>query len=579
MPAASGLWPAFWMLPVSNVYGVWPLSGEIDIFESIASAPSKEFGTIHYADVNGNHQYLTKTFQDKLAKLSDDYHVYAIDWQSGIISWYVDGYLYFQCKQSDVAPANWPFNQQFYIIINLAVGGTLGGTVNTAQLPATMYVDYVRVSSGATPYLTGSNVVANNAQAVPYSINNLPSGATVTWTAPAGATIASGQGTGSVTVNYTGQNIGYLTANVTSSCWSGTLKVEVETEMAYNKDFSFQNFDQAANVTLNTATTGTLTSVANISASGVNTSALVGKYLRNSLQQYDILVYNTASITSPSDYINKNRKFYMDVYTSAAIGTSVIIQLENSSTATSTNYPTGRHSRYQATVTANNQWQRMIFTLLDQPDPSVTTVDKMILLFASNSLDGSTYYWDNLDSYKGVDVQAPTTPTALTMTTNSTTSITLGWTGSTDNFGVTGYKLYKNGVYVATTTSLTYQFTGLVTKTAYTLGVSAIDAAGNESTIATSSLSTKSAAIASASGDEALLAIFPNPATDVINIYNTGNVDQILLLDLSGRVLESTIVNSSDVKINTSSYATGVYIVRTLNKDGQIYNYKVVVKN
>ncbi len=176
--------------------------------------------------------------------------------------------------------------------------------------------------------------------------------------------------------------------------------MNVYVEPAYNFGFSFVNFDAVGQATYSRSD-GVYSTVANPSPSGVNTSALSGKYVRNSTVQYDYIQYNTTAITNAADYKTKAKKFYMDVYTSASIGKPIIIQLENGSTATSTNYPTGRNSRYIGYTTKLNQWERIIFTLLDVPDAATSdaSVNRLLVLINSNSFTGDTYYIDNLDSY------------------------------------------------------------------------------------------------------------------------------------------------------------------------------------
>src|SRR5262249_56492479 len=92
------------------------------------------------------------------------------------------------------------------------------------------------------------------------------------------------------------------------------------------------------------------------------------------------------------------------------------------------------------------------------------------------------------------DTTAPSVPTGVARTSGTTTSIVLGWTASTDNVGVAGYRLYQNGVQVGSATTTGYNFSGLTCGTSYTLGVSAYDAAGNASALATVSAATSACA-------------------------------------------------------------------------------------
>lgn len=152
--AGKSLWPAIWMLPEDSVYGGWAASGEIDIMEGWGSTPEKICGTIHFGDVWPNNTYLTNDFEFPAGDSTENYHTYAIEWESGEIRWYVDDTLY--STQNDWYSTNHaypaPFDQNFYLILNLAVGGHFDGVDGIYADPATFAdgerhfdIDYVRV--------------------------------------------------------------------------------------------------------------------------------------------------------------------------------------------------------------------------------------------------------------------------------------------------------------------------------------------------------------------------------------------------------------------------------------------------
>ncbi len=412
LPNAKGMWPAFWMLSQTEPYGTWPKSGEIDVMEFVPVTSTKQtLGYIHYGDFWPNNKSTGKIYTMPI-DLSTDFHVWAVEWEANVIRWYIDGVLFSTKTNTDISPSAWPFDHPFYMLLNMAVGGNLGGAVTDAMLPATMEVDYVRVYTGTKPSLSGENSVANAAQGIVYTVNNMPSGTTVNWTVPSGATIVSGQGTNSITVNF-GATEGNVVASYLDACTNTTtnLTLPVGVQAAYTKDFSFENFDDAALITNTTPTTGTFTdNFANpLSSSTVNNSALVGKYVRNAGEQYDVLYYNFNTPLNASAYKTGDKKFYLDVYTTAPIGTVITLQLETSA-ATAINYPTGRYARFTATTTSNTGWQKLGFDFLDSPDGSAaSTVTKMVFLFNSNSNTGDTYHFDNFDSYNG-----PTPPPTYT---------------------------------------------------------------------------------------------------------------------------------------------------------------------
>ncbi len=191
LPSGQGSWPAFWMMPTDSEYGVWPRSGEIDIVESVnlkaarddGTAESHVYGTLHYGkawpdnDSSGQAYMLSDG-----ANPADDFHTYAVEWQEGEIRWYVDNYLYATQRKSEVrynskgeavglAHQGWyteyydqftgelttywdnsPYDKDFFIILNFAVGGDWPINVNEGGIDATAFgpdnrfeIDYVRV--------------------------------------------------------------------------------------------------------------------------------------------------------------------------------------------------------------------------------------------------------------------------------------------------------------------------------------------------------------------------------------------------------------------------------------------------
>ncbi|AFH63505.1 carbohydrate binding domain-containing protein [Paenibacillus caseinilyticus] len=153
-PAGKGYWPAIWMLPEHNRYGGWAASGEIDIMEGWGSRPHTIAGTIHYGQQWPSNTYSGKEYELPNGSTIEDYHTYAIEWEPGEIRWYVDGLLYstkndWYSRSAD-QPANnaypAPFDEEFHLLMNLAVGGNFDGSpAPDTVFPKSMKVDYVRV--------------------------------------------------------------------------------------------------------------------------------------------------------------------------------------------------------------------------------------------------------------------------------------------------------------------------------------------------------------------------------------------------------------------------------------------------
>lgn len=161
LPAGQGIWPAIWMMPTDNVYGGWPLSGEIDIMEAINIQPDDPdtheiHGTIHFGyPWPSNEQASSKIL---LAKdPTDNFHIYSVQWSEDKIRWYVDGVSYGTKISSEwftskdgirLSDPKVPFDENFHLILNVAVGGQWPGNPDAStQFPQTMEVDYVRVYS------------------------------------------------------------------------------------------------------------------------------------------------------------------------------------------------------------------------------------------------------------------------------------------------------------------------------------------------------------------------------------------------------------------------------------------------
>ncbi len=201
LPSGQGSWPAFWMMPTDEAYGTWPRSGEIDILEAVnlktvaedGTVEANIHGTLHYGREWPNNSSSGKAYAlPEGMNPADDFHTYAIEWQEGEIRWYVDGYLYATQRRSEVRynskdepvglkhkgwfaeyfeqgngelTTHWdnaPFDKDFYLILNNAVGGDWSENVNNLGVDAAAFaqgqsfeIDYVRVYECASDPGTG----------------------------------------------------------------------------------------------------------------------------------------------------------------------------------------------------------------------------------------------------------------------------------------------------------------------------------------------------------------------------------------------------------------------------------------
>ena len=144
MPWGQGMWPAFWLLGANSDTVAWPQCGEIDIMEYKGQEPTITHGTVHgpgYAGGNG----ITKSYDLINDRFDTGFHIFGIEWGENYINFYVDDVLYNQITPDKVT-GEWVYDHPFYIILNLAVGGSYVGSPNSeTTFPQTMYVDYVRV--------------------------------------------------------------------------------------------------------------------------------------------------------------------------------------------------------------------------------------------------------------------------------------------------------------------------------------------------------------------------------------------------------------------------------------------------
>ncbi|BDU71870.1 glycoside hydrolase family 16 protein [Mesoterricola silvestris] len=146
VPTGPGIWPAFWMLGTDVATNGWPNCGEIDVMEVVGSQPSTLWSTLHgpgYSGANG----LTASKVLASGKLSDDYHLYAVEWEGTQIRFYLDDVLFSTRAAADLPSGGlWVFDHPFFLILNVAVGGNWPGSpTGSTTWPQKMYVDYVRV--------------------------------------------------------------------------------------------------------------------------------------------------------------------------------------------------------------------------------------------------------------------------------------------------------------------------------------------------------------------------------------------------------------------------------------------------
>jgi beta-glucanase (GH16 family) len=145
IPAGVGTWPAIWLLSAHDPL-VWPDNGELDIMEEVGFSPDRIYGTAHNKTFNGA-QGTQKGGSMLIPTAQDSFHVYSLEWTTKNVIWSIDSVEYFTYTPPSYAGDVWPYTSDFYLILNIAIGGNWGGQqgVDNSIFPQQMLVDYVRV--------------------------------------------------------------------------------------------------------------------------------------------------------------------------------------------------------------------------------------------------------------------------------------------------------------------------------------------------------------------------------------------------------------------------------------------------
>lgn len=145
LPKTKGIWPALWMLGTNISTVGWPACGEIDIMELLGHEPAKSYATLHYNNSSGAHGSKGNSYTLSGSTFYDQFHVFSMDWIQDQVKIYIDNNLVLTVAKADVG-TNYPFNNPFFFIFNVAVGGNWSGSPDgTTTFPQRMIVDYVRV--------------------------------------------------------------------------------------------------------------------------------------------------------------------------------------------------------------------------------------------------------------------------------------------------------------------------------------------------------------------------------------------------------------------------------------------------
>ena len=392
---------AFWMLGSDFETVIWPKCGEVDIFENTGKTPGRNIGTAHFAGPTGQDAISQgDTLLPDGRKWADEFHEASIEWSPTYIKWFMDGKLYHTLDLTNPLNGYRPFNRPFFILLSIGMGGSYSGDPDATTItPMSATIDWVRVYKGDySTFVGGDDRVYQGEQNKQYTVSTTDDGTyKYNWTVPTGATIVSGQGTKTVTVDW-GQTGGKVSAQVTSPCSTNTYALNVTTEAPFVADKVFESFETPPAFNYVNVSGALSKGVPNPLVNAVNPSAKVGKYIRNDGALYDVIGMQGINAAPAGDFSIGKRRILMDVYTDAAPGTRVSLNFENSKAANAGNYPTGRYANFDAVTTKQGQWETLEFAYTNSPDggTGASSVYQWILLFAPVTNTGNVFYFDNL---------------------------------------------------------------------------------------------------------------------------------------------------------------------------------------
>lgn len=251
LPIGSGTWPALWLLGDNITQVGWPSCGEIDVMEHVGKDPGKIHGSLHSPSSFGNTQ---NTGSTNINTFASEFHLYSVDWTPQSMTFKVDDIAYYVYAPNPKNNENWPFDQPFFLIMNIAMGGNFGsdpqyesGDLRNGVDPnlsfAEMLVDYVRVYQALTeaPEISGDSIVDPNATGLQYSVP--VQGGSFNWMVPEGATITAGQGTNTITVDW-GEAEGDVSVVIGGDCGTFNSVLGVKTKLTpIGPSIVFDNFE------------------------------------------------------------------------------------------------------------------------------------------------------------------------------------------------------------------------------------------------------------------------------------------------------------------------------------------------
>jgi beta-glucanase (GH16 family) len=589
LPKGSGTWPALWMLGESITQKGWPACGEIDVMEHVGKAEGNVHFTLHTPSSSGNS---VNTKITVVPTATEAFHIYAAEWTAQSITCFIDGQLVYTYNPSLKNDATWPFDANFFIIINMAIGGNFGSDpkfetgglkngVDPAVTSALLEVDYVRVYKPfATLQIDGAKFVKPNTKNVKFKANQV-SGASYQWTVPEGATIVNGQGTSEITVNW------------------GSREGKVSLDFKVNG----QDSRQELTVKHIVAPTGSNTIIEDFSSpvdgrirkeGGNFMFATTNQALRidydiqepNLIPQAILILERPVDVTAYPVLSTRIKTFNK----SGSVVARIDLEDQNQKRTT------GNNVFFIAPVVADGEYFTYFFDFKNfwgagngQIDPSAVTTVRILLNYGVFGKVAKDSVWiDDLVVYPGLPGNFIQRPSNLTATI-SAGKIECSWTDQTTN--ETGFKLYKSeaeqGPFTEVALSLAAN-TATYTDPNYQEGktfyykVKAFNATGE------SEFSNVASSTARVTGVEDNvfsqgLVIYPNPVQSqfLIQTGQANRIQSVELIQPAGQTfhLPFQVLSNEAAVVSLSDYPLrgGLYLIRIQTTSNQSFK-KIVIQ-
>jgi beta-glucanase (GH16 family) len=571
LPPGVGTWPALWMLGESITTKGWPACGEIDIMEHVGKNPGIVQSAMHTTSSSGN---TINKGSKSVSTYNTAFHVYECNWTPDKIQFLVDGASYYTYQPSTKNSSTWPFTAPFFFIMNIAMGGNLGGPIDGALTSARMEIDYLRVYQSTSQItLQGPNVVSKNQTGITYKLPDLP-GATFSWAVPADAVITAGDGTNTITVTW-GQTEGSVTASITSEGNSFEKSVIVThatkpTGSSFpltSPDFNVMWAKNPENVNVFTIKSQSPLYVIYNVTSKASSPALIGTFSKGlDMSEHPVLrvsvkAYNKSkTLNLRMDLVDANGK--STTKTPVFNFTPIIDD--------------GEYYRYTFNFQDENQWQSAIGSV---SSTSITKVNLYIDYGVPAVLGIDSVWIDTLWVEKPVvSLDVPNRPSHLQASGNGT--ITFGWQDNAED--EEGFELYRsltlNGPFVSVKELAANSMSTTLTSDGidYYYQIKSFNATGHSDV---SNTITPDDLVTGVERDsESLVKVYPNPTSGYVYVEQADYSDaHIQVFGLAGNEMLQYKTEKKLFKADLSSLAKGSYYLR-VGRKGKVVVKKLVIQ-